>query len=143
MSNSESNSSAASLSMESAIAKIVGRILTDEERHMLMVLRDQYGYNDDDPLVVVLAMTGAIKIMAEEIPGKLAAAARETIELHQQTLRNQSMIVARDVVASVAEIIHSASRSRKDRVIDALIGGGVGVLLSMVAFVILKKLGTF
>jgi hypothetical protein len=118
--------------METAIASIVGRPLTDADRQMLIRLRDQYGYDDNDPLVVVLAMTGAIKIMAEEIPEKIRAASKETTELHMAVLRDQSMLVARDVVGSVAGLIHTAGRTKKDRITDGVIGSACGALLTAV-----------
>lgn len=146
MANPQSNSGAPSPvvpTMESAITSIVGRSLTDPERKMLMRLRDQYGYDDNDPLVVVLAMMGAYQIMTEEIPLKLAAAAKETIEVHQQTLRNQSMIVAKDLVGTIAGLIHASSRSLQNRTIDVLIGCGIGALVTVIIGVALKKFGIF
>lgn len=115
--------------MESAIEGLIGRELNQEERQMILRLRDQYGYSDDDPLVIILALTGAIKIIAEDIPAKIVQASEKATELHLQTLREQSMMVARDMVGQVAGLIHTAGRSRKDRVVDGIVGGIAGMIL--------------
>ena len=119
--------------MEGAAAQLVGRELRPDERQMLLNLRDQYGYDDSDPLVVVLAMMGAYTIVAKEIPDKIREASKSIIETHALVLREQSMVVAKDLVGSIASTIHSEGRKRKDRWLDGLIGGIIGALL--VAFV--------
>jgi hypothetical protein len=113
--------------MEAAVARIVGRDLTEDDRQLLIAVRDQYGYDDDDPLVVVLAMTGALKIMMDELPERLKKASEHLTEVHQITLKNQSAIIAKDLVGIVAEHIHAAGRTRKGRLIDAALGAA-GVL---------------
>lgn len=116
--------------MEAAAARIVGRALTEEERQILIHLREQYGYDDGDPVVVVLSMFGAIKIIADEIPSRIKAASEAVIEMHITGLREQSMLVAREVVGHVAGLIHAAGRSRKGRLIDMAVGGVFGALVA-------------
>lgn len=125
--------------MEGAVARIVGRDLTMEERQLLIQLRDQYGYDDTDPLVVVLAMTGAIKIIAEDIPNKIKTATTELTELHRMALRQESVTVAKSIVEVVAKEIHSAGAIRKRRIFDALIGGVAGFATAAVFAAIFWK----
>lgn len=118
--------------MEAAIARIVGRDLTEDERQLLIALRDQYGYDDDDPLVVVLAMTGAVKVMMDDLPERLKKTSEQLTELHQLTLKNHTAMIAKELVGIVAEHIHAAGRTRKGRLIDAALGGLSAVFIALI-----------
>jgi len=99
---------------------------------MLINLRDQYGIDDDDPLVVVLSMTGAIKIMVDDIPAMIARESERITELHITGLRNQSNLVVKDLVGVVASQIHAAGRSRRGRLVDAAVGSLIGITVTLV-----------
>ncbi|MGS0741455.1 hypothetical protein ACVBEF_06425 [Glaciimonas sp. GG7] len=126
--------------MESAIESIIGRTLTDEEAQMLIRLRDRYGYDDGDPLIPVLAMLGAHKILVEEVPKKITDATEKAIELHRSVLRDQSMFVAKDLVGNIAGLVHASGKSR---VWDRMWGFASGVILVLVIAVVLKVLKYF
>lgn len=121
--------------MESTVETLLGRKLTAEESQVLIRLRDQYGYDDSDPLVVVLAMLGAHKILAEELPKKITDAAKETIELHRLLLREQASVVAKDLVGALAGTIHN---SRDIRFRDRFLGFACGITIVLVILAAIK-----
>lgn len=122
----------AATTLESSVERIVGRELSTADREMLINLRDQYGIDDDDPLVVVLSMTGAIKIMVDDIPAMIARESERITELHITGLRNQSNLVVKDLVGVVASQIHAAGRSRRGRLVDAAVGSLIGITVTLV-----------
>lgn len=119
--------------MEDAAAQLVGRELRPDEREMLFNLRDQYNYDDTDPLVVVLAMMGAYIIIAKDLPNKLIEASKQITETHSVVMGKAAMIVANDLVGHVVGLVNKAQRTRKDRWFDGLIGGGIGAVLVVLA----------
>lgn len=126
--------------LEATIMRIVGHELTAGDREMLIMLRDQYGIDDGDPMVVALAMTGAVKVMVDQIPEMIAKESEKITELHITGLRNQSILIAKDLVGVIAGQIHAASRTRRGRLVDAAIGGLVGVTATLIfGFVIYLK----
>lgn len=124
--------------IEGAIARIVGRDLSADERQMLVTLRDDYGYDDTDPIVPFLSMLGAHMVLTKDIPEKIMTASQKIIETHAVVLREQSMVVAKDLVGNLVGIIHTADRTRKDRWIDGLVGAVVGVAISAIGFYFLR-----
>lgn len=124
--------------MESAIEEIVGRRLTDDERQMLIRLRDRYGYDDGDPLVVVLAMMGAHKVIVEEVPQKIIDAATKATELHLATLREQSMLVAKSVVKNATDLVGGGSVTRLKYTLYGAAGGAGLVILGLLLGRVLK-----
>lgn len=127
--NSPLPSSSAPPSMEAAAERIVGRPLTGDERKMFIELRDQYGYDDTDPLVPVLAMLGAFTLLVKELPDEIRKAAAETIELHRVGMREQTALIAKETVSVVAEQILATGRSWRGRLVDASLGGFVVAVL--------------
>lgn len=124
--------------MEAAVAEIVGRPLTEEDRRILIALRDRYGYDDNDPLVPVLAMMGAVRVMTQAVPAELRAAAKEITELHMTGLREQSMFVAKDLVTNITGLIYTAGRSRLRRTMEMVASAAVGALATGAAMYFLK-----
>lgn len=121
-------------SMEASIEEIIGRPLTTDERQMFMRLRDKYGYNDGDPLAVVLSMTGAVSVLTHSIPARIQEAAQQMIELHASVLRSQAELVAKDLVGTVAQAVYSSGRSRLRRVIEGVAFFGAGAVVASAGF---------
>lgn len=114
--------------MESSVERIVGRALTRDELQMLIRLRDDWGYTNDDPLVVVLALTGGLTLIANDIPARIQAASDKIIETHATVLRSQSNLIAKEMVGTIAELVHNSGRTRIRRIGEAVacaVGGAV------------------
>lgn len=92
-------------SLAEAVSKVLGRALTTEDVKNLNSFQRIYGIDDEDPLIVVLAMMGANRIMLESFPLLMQQKALETIELHKQTLGEQSTIIAKDLISVIAHDI--------------------------------------
>lgn len=116
------------VTMESSVERMVGRPLTKDELQMLIRLRDDWGYSNDDPIVVVLALTGGLTLIANDIPARIQAASDKIIETHATVLRNQSNLIAKEMVGTIAELVHNAGRSRLRRLGEAaacVVAGGI------------------
>lgn len=87
---------------------------------MLIRLRDDWGYSNDDPIVVVLALTGGLTVIAKDIPAQIQAASDKIIETHATVLRNQSNLIAKEMVGTIAELVHNAGRTRMRRIGEAV-----------------------
>lgn len=118
------------VTMESSVERIVGRPLTKEERQQLNRLRNDWGYSDDDPLVVVLALTGSMSLIAQDIPARIQAASDKIIETHASVLRNQSNLIAKEMVGTIAGLVHNAGRTRSRRIVEAVACAVVGAVVS-------------
>lgn len=134
-----SNIPSPTTTMEASVERIIGHPLSDTDRQMLIQLRDEYGYDDSDPLVVVLAMMGAYIILTNEIPDKIKKASEQIIETHAVVLRDASMIVAKDLVSTIAGQIHSAVQTRKVRLMYGAVGGLLGAIVMVLLFFFFKR----
>jgi hypothetical protein len=102
-------------SLAESVRVFQGRDLTVEEKDSLIKFQEIYEISDDDPLVAVLAMIGAHKILMESAPGLIFQKAIETIELHQQTLQEQSTLIAKELIAALSHNIIMAAKERVSR----------------------------
>lgn len=118
------------VTMESSVERMVGRPLTKDELQMLIRLRDDWGYSNDDPIVVVLALTGGLTVIANDIPARIQAASDKIIETHATVLRNQSNLIAKEMVGTIAELVHNAGRSRMRRLGEAAACAVAGALVT-------------
>ena len=108
-----------------------GSELTVEEKNSLLRFQDMYEIGDDDPLVVVMAMLGENQMMLESTSDIIFQKAIETIELHQQTLSEQSTLIAKELIVTLSDNIKAARglNSLKDQFIEYmlfLVGGLAG-----------------
>lgn len=125
-------------SLAESVRVFQGRDLTVEEKDSLIKFQEIYEISDDDPLVAVLTMIGAHKILLESAPGLMFQKAIATIELHQQTLQEQSTLIAKELIVALSHNIIVAAKervSRKDQLTKYVLiffaGGltGLGVVL--------------
>lgn len=94
-----------SMSLVESVKKILGRELTIEEVSNLSNFQKYHEVDDSDPLVVVLALVGANTVLINSLPNLLQQKANETIELHRRTLMEQSTIIAKDLITTIAHNI--------------------------------------
>lgn len=123
-----------SRSMETAIEQIMGRTMTQDERTMFSRLRDQWGYTDDDPLAVVIALFGGMTILTNDIPERIKQAATAMTEIHASVLRDQANLIAKDLVANVAEAVYASGRTRMRRIVEGAACFLSGALLTGLGF---------
>jgi len=89
------------MTLAEGVKRLYGRELTAVEVSNLNNFRSYYDVDDDDPIVVVLAMLAANNLMMSSLPELLQQKTIEIIELHRTTLREQSSIIAKELVLVV------------------------------------------
>lgn len=115
-----------------SMAVLLGRDLTPEESKRLGKFQEQQGIGDDDPIVAVLALLGVHKILIEDIPDRIKKASQDAITAHAQTLREQSTIVAKELLLALTRSINDAARAQRtwrDRAIEYALIALVGLML--------------
>ena len=115
------------MSLISNVEQILGRTVTPEQANDLNQFQKQFGIEDADPVIVVLALVSANKVLMEEIPKLLQQKAAETIELHRQTLITQSSLIAKELIHVLASSIDTSKKS-KDRLIPYVISFFMGAI---------------
>lgn len=73
----------------------------------------EFGIDDDDALIAVLAMMARSQVILETVPDELSKRAKETIELHQIVLRKQAGVIAQEMISDVAQLIQQANKPWK------------------------------
>lgn len=96
-----------------SIAELLNRSLTVEEITGLNNFKGRYDIDDSDPLAIVLALVGANTVLMNSMPNLLQQKASETIELHRTTLREQSTIIAKELIGTLSSNISGANASYK------------------------------
>jgi hypothetical protein len=97
------------------VSILLGRDLTTEEITCLSNFQRINQIDDSDPLITVLALMARSHLILETLPTQLQQTARETIDLHQRTLREQSTLIAKELVLTVAQDIQAAHTDWKTR----------------------------
>lgn len=92
---------------------LMKRKLTADEVGQLADFQSMFKVQDDDPLLVVLAMMARAQIITETIPNLLQQKALETIELHRTVMREQSVLMSKELIDTIAKNIRSASLELK------------------------------
>jgi hypothetical protein len=95
------------MNLVESVKTILGRDLSSDEVRNLSAFQRLHEIDDSDPLIIVLAMMGANKILMEEVPKLLQQKSTEIIELHRSLLMEQSTAIAKNLVAAVAPILVS------------------------------------
>lgn len=111
---------------------LVGRPLTGEEMQSLTIFQHNNEIDDSDPLIVVLAYMARSHMILEQFPEQLAREVKETIELHKNVLRDQSNVIAKDLVTSIALGLEQSNKYRKFDFFSHLITFMAGALLTAV-----------
>lgn len=93
------------MSLVSQVETLIKRPLTSAEMANLADLQRINGIDDSDPLIVVLALMAKSQIITESLPELLQQKALETIELHRQTLREQSSLIAKELIIEIANSV--------------------------------------
>lgn len=94
---------------------LMKRPLTPEEINNLAEFQRLNEVDDTDPLLIVYALMAKSQLIIDTLPELLQQKALETIELHRQTLREQSTLIAKDLITVLAQNIESANVDWKVR----------------------------
>lgn len=92
-----------------------GRKLTPDELHKIQSFQKLYQVDDDDPLLVVLAMMANSQLVLESAPTLLQAEVAKTIEHHRTNLREQAVLISKDLIAVVSQQLRDASAPAKGK----------------------------
>lgn len=103
------------MSLAKTMEALEGRSLSDAERDSLYKFEQMFEIGEDDPLIVVLAMMAKNHLTVNQLPDLLQQKAKETIELHQQTLREQSTLIAKELVVSIGNLVAGSAVGHKLR----------------------------
>ena len=122
------------MSLVLTIETLQKRPLTPSEVSTLNEFQRSFKIDDDDPLIVVLALMARSQLIIDSAPNLLQQKVTETIELHKTMLREQSVLIAKELIATLASEIETATvkniiRNKMQWVIYAFCFIG-GVLLS-------------
>lgn len=91
------------MSLEKIIESLQKRPLTKDEATSISEFKTHFNIDEEDPLVVVLALMARSQLILESMPSNLEKKANETIELHRMALRDQSVLIAKELIAVIAE----------------------------------------
>lgn len=129
------------MSLISTMEVLLKRPLVNEEVANLADFQRLYSIGDDDPLIVVLAMMARSQIMVSTLPDLLQQKATETIELHRLVLREQSTLIAKELITTLAQNIESANVDWKVRWLRYVACFVCGAIAAAIVFIALRMLG--
>jgi hypothetical protein len=95
------------------VEELQQRPLTQDEHGILKQFQEQFDIDDDDPITVVLAIMLANKITLDSIPKSFFDQTTNTIELHQQLLRDQSILISKEIISTVSTNILAGAEKMK------------------------------
>ena len=96
-----------------SVAELLNRPLTAEEITGLNNFKGRYDIDDSDPLAIVLALVGANTVLMNSMPNLLQQKAADTIESHRSSLREQSTVIAKELIETLSRNIVSAAANSK------------------------------
>lgn len=121
------------MSLIATVERLQKRPLTAAEVETLNEFQRTFQVDDDDPLVVVLAILARSQLALDEAPELLQQKVNETIELHRIALREQSVVIAKELIVDIGrhlQILIGTTRQRWINYAGVFIGGavcGVGI----------------
>lgn len=124
------------MNLKQAMEVLQKRPLSAEEAALLSEFQRLYSIDDDDPLIVVLALMAQSQLLVQTLPDLLQQKAIETIELHRTLLRDQAVVIAKELIQTLSGQIQSANQTwqaRWTRYLGFFIGGAIsmGVLIQL------------
>ena len=107
-----------SLSLVQSVKMLMGREqreLSPEEIKSLGDFQRAHQVDDSDPLILVYALMAKNHVVADTLPNLLQQKITETIEMHRQTLREQSTVIAKELITAIALDIEAVNVNVKTR----------------------------
>ncbi|WP_304350780.1 hypothetical protein [Comamonas testosteroni] len=114
--------------------------LSAEDANKVREFQNQFQIDDEDPLVVVLALMMKSQLIIDSAPDLLQQKVIETIELHKTNLREQAVLSAKELVSDIAAtLLHQQKNLAvvwRLRLMWAGIGAGAASVLFVLAIVL-------
>lgn len=130
------------MSLVTTVESFTKRPLSAADVASLTAFQKQFNIEDDDPMMVVLAMMARGQIIVDSAPDLLQQKVTETIELHRNVLRDQATLIAKDLIVVLANDIEKSVftkyKSRAASYAGFFVGG---MVFSVVLFAIFKWVG--
>ena len=126
------------MNLVATVTELSGRVLTSDEVFMLSKFQKKFDIEDDDPLVVVLALMAQSQIILSSAPDLLQQKVVDTIELHRNLLRDQAVIISKELIQVLAE-----SNSKKTLDVSKVFNTSLfpfigGILITFVVLALFK-----
>jgi hypothetical protein len=99
------------MNLVATIEKLQNKPLTPSEAATIRDFQTTFSVEDDDPLIVVLALMARSQLILESVPNLLQQKVNETIELHQTLLRTQAVAIAKDLIKELTPHITLANKN--------------------------------
>ncbi|MBN9424491.1 MAG: hypothetical protein BGO63_11325 [Candidatus Accumulibacter sp. 66-26] len=115
------------MSLVDAIKSLLGRDLSEADMKDIAQYQKVFEISDEDPIVVVLAIISAYRIAIQSMLDEWEKKIMLLIELHRQTLQEQSSFVAKDLIITVGNLVASTNIGVKYRraMMAAMFFGGM------------------
>lgn len=89
------------MSLITIVESLQKRPLTAAEVESLNEFQRTFQIDNEDPLIVVLAMLARNQIALDHAPELLQQKVNETIEYHRVVLREQSVVIAKELIVDI------------------------------------------
>jgi hypothetical protein len=122
------------MTLAANVASMFGRPLSKDESEALAKFQKSFEIDDQDPIIVVLAMLATNRLYMQELPALLQQKVVTTIELHQQTLRDQSTLIAKELIGTVVLNFQAAGKGTRDQVLNCAFAFVAGLLTTAVIY---------
>lgn len=127
------------MSLVTTVEALQKRPLSPSEVASLNAFQKQFDIDDDDPLMVVLALMARSQIIVDSVPDLLQQKVTETIELHRTLLRDQATLIAKDLIVVLANDIEKTVFNKfKTRALTYAGCFVAGMVLSVIVYASLK-----
>lgn len=97
------------MSLVSIVEALQKKPLGADDVAALHDFQRKFDIDDDDPLMVVLALMARSQILIETVPSLLQQKVNETIELHRTVLRDQAVLISKELISDLAKEIEAVN----------------------------------
>lgn len=129
-------------SLLTTVEALQKRPLTASEAESLNEFQRTFQIANDDPLIVVLALLASNQIAFDRAPELLRQKVNETIELHRVVLREQSVLIAKELIVDLGrelQLLVGTARQRWFRYIGFFAAGtAAGIVVMWVTPLLLR-----
>lgn len=97
------------MSLSSIVETLQNKKLSVDEIKSLNEFQNTFKIDDDDPLIVVLALMARSQLIIESVPNLLQQKVNETIELHKMVLRDQAVLISKELISDLSVHIEATN----------------------------------
>ncbi|MET3122302.1 hypothetical protein AAKU67_001896 [Oxalobacteraceae bacterium GrIS 2.11] len=99
-----------------------------QDHTQINYFQNHFGIEKDSTLMLLFVIWIRDRRAIEKLPEMLEQKARVTIELHQQTLRDQSVLISKELIGVIATQIKSNNNGTQDKLFVFSCGAAAGVI---------------